>query len=38
MVPQKRVPETRNPVRGGQSTHDYPHTKRALGGLRHKSV
>ncbi|HYC45456.1 MAG TPA: MmgE/PrpD family protein [Burkholderiales bacterium] len=34
----KRVRRARNPVRGGQSTHDRPHTNRALDGLRHKSV
>src|SRR5687767_9799025 len=38
LVPQEHVRRARNPVRGGQSTHDRPHTNRALDGLRHKSA
>ena len=34
----KRVIGAGNPLRGGQSTHDYPHTKRPLQRLRHKSA
>ncbi len=32
------VRQARNPVRGGRSTHDQPHTNRVLAELRHKSA
>jgi len=34
----KHVRRARNPVRGGRSTHDQPHTNGAPDGLQHKSA